>query len=87
MNEDQLVILRVDSSMRQVGLSQPSLADETISKLHAGLPDAEIVLRDLKAGVGHVNSAWREASLETAGFSLIGRPCNFGSVRRAEGGG
>ena len=35
--------------------------------MHAGLPDAEIILRDLKAGVGHVNSAWREASLETAG--------------------
>ena len=67
MNEEQLVILRVDSSMRQEGSVSRLLADEAIAKLHAGLPDAEILLRDLKAGVGHVNSAWREASLETAG--------------------
>ncbi len=67
MNEDQLVILRVDSSMRQEGSISRLLADEAIAKLHEGLPDAEIMLRDLKAGVGHVNSAWREASLETAG--------------------
>ena len=67
MNEDQLVILRVDSSMRQAGSVSRHLADEAMANLHAGLPDAQIVLRDLKAGVGHVNSAWREASLETAG--------------------
>ena len=67
MNEDQLVILRIDSSMRQDGSVSRILADETVAKLHAALPDAEIVLRDLKAGVGHVNSAWREASLETPG--------------------
>ena len=67
MNEDQLVVLRVDSSMRQEGSVSRLLADEAIAKLHAGLPDAEIILRDLKAGVGHVNSAWREASLESAG--------------------
>ena len=66
MNEDQLVILRIDSSMRQKGSISRLLADEAIAKLHAGIPDAEIILRDLKAGVGHVNSAWREASLETA---------------------
>ena len=66
MNEDQLVILRIDSSMRQKGSVSRLLADETIAKLHAGIPDAEIILRDLKAGVGHVNSAWREASLESA---------------------
>ena len=65
MNEDQLVILRIDSSMRQKGSVSRLLADEAIAKLHAGIPDAEIILRDLKAGVGHVNSAWREASLET----------------------
>lgn len=67
MNEDQLVILRIDSSMRVEGSVSRLLADETAAKLHAGLPDAEIVLRDLKSGVGHVNSAWREASLGTAG--------------------
>ena len=67
MNEDQLVILRIDSSMRQEGSISRLLADETIERLHAGLPGAEIILRDLKAGVGHVSSAWREASLETAG--------------------
>ena len=65
MNEDQLVILRIDSSMRQMGSVSRRLADEAIAKLHAGMPDAEIILRDLKAGVGHVNSAWRDASLET----------------------
>ena len=67
MNEDHLVILRVDSSMRHEGSVSRLLADETIARLHSGLPDAEIILRDLKSGVGHVNSAWREASLETAG--------------------
>ena len=66
MNEDQLVILRIDSSVRQKGSVSRLLADKAIAKLHAGIPDAEIILRDLKAGVGHVNSAWREASLETA---------------------
>ncbi len=67
MNVDQLVILRVDSSMRQGGSVSRHLADATIAKLHSSLPDAEIILRDLKSGVGHVNSAWRDASLETAG--------------------
>ena len=66
MNEDQLVILRIDSSMRQEGSVSRRLADEALAQLHADLPGAEIILRDLKAGVGHVNSAWREASLETA---------------------
>ncbi len=67
MNEDHLVILRVDCSMRQEGSVSRHLADEAMASLHAALPDAEIILRDLKAGVGHVNSAWRQASLETAG--------------------
>jgi len=67
MSEDQLAILRVDSSMRQTGSVSRLLADEATAQLYASLPDAEIILRDLKAGVGHVNSAWREASLETAG--------------------
>ena len=64
MNEDQPIILRIDSSMRQEGSVSRLLADKAISKLHADLPDAEVILRDLKSGVGHVNSAWREASLE-----------------------
>lgn len=67
MNEDHLVILRVDSSMRQDGSVSRLLADEVTAKLHADLPHTEVILRDLKAGVGHVNSAWRDASLETAG--------------------
>ncbi len=67
MSEDQLVILRVDSSMRQVGSVSRTLADSTVATLHASLPGAQIIMRDLKAGVGHVNSAWRDASLETAG--------------------
>ena len=53
--------------MRQEGSVSRHLADEAVTSLHAALPDAEIILRDLKAGVGHVNSAWRQASLETAG--------------------
>ena len=42
MNEDQLVILRVDSSMRQAG-SVTSLADEAIANLHAVLQCANSV--------------------------------------------
>ena len=67
MNEDQIVILRIDSSMRQDGSVSRLLADEALAQLRTDLPAAEIILRDLKGGVGHVNSAWREASLETAG--------------------
>ncbi len=67
MNDDQSVILRIDSSMRQEGSVSRLLADNVISTLHADLPDAEILLRDLKQGVGHVNSAWRAASLENPG--------------------
>jgi FMN-dependent NADH-azoreductase len=67
MNEGRLVILRIDSSMRQEGSVSRLLTDETIAKLHANVPGAEILLRDLKSGVGHVSSAWREASLEAPG--------------------
>jgi FMN-dependent NADH-azoreductase len=56
-------ILRIDSSMRQHGSVSRDLAKETVSKLRAELTDPEIVWRDLKSGVGHVNSAWRDASL------------------------
>ena len=52
--------------MRQEGSISRLLADEATAKLHAGIPYAEVILRDLTTGVGHVNSAWREASLETA---------------------
>ena len=85
MNEDHLVILRVDSSMRQVGSVSRDLADEAISTLQAGLPDAQIVLRDLKAGVGHVNSAWREASLKQRDLVHL-KTCNFSSVRCSSSG-
>ena len=67
MSEEHLVILRIDSSMRQNGSISRLLADETISRLHAEIPNATVVLRDLKFGVGHINNAWREASLETPG--------------------
>ncbi len=67
MSEDQLVILRIDSSMRQEGSVSRLLADDAIANLHSELPEAELILRDLRPGVGHVNSAWREASLEVAG--------------------
>ncbi len=67
MNDDQPVILRIDSSMRQEGSVSRLLADNVITNLHEDFPEAEILLRDLKQGVGHVNSAWREASLEVPG--------------------
>ena len=59
-------ILRVDSSMRQHGSISRDLAGVTVTKLRAELADSEIVWRDLKSGIGHVNSAWRDASLGTA---------------------
>jgi len=59
-------ILRVDSSMRQHGSVSRDLAEVTVARLRAVLADSEIVWRDLKSGVGHVNSAWRDASLGSA---------------------
>ena len=59
-------ILRIDSSMRHHGSVSRDLAAVTVAKLRGDLADTEIVWRDLKSGVGHVNSAWREASLGTA---------------------
>ena len=59
-------ILRVDSSMRQYGSVSRDLAEVTVSKLRAELVEPETVWRDLKTGVGHVNSAWRDASLGNA---------------------
>jgi FMN-dependent NADH-azoreductase len=59
-------ILRVDSSMRQHGSVGRNLAEVTVAKLRAESAGSEIVWRDLKTGIGHVNSAWRDASLGTA---------------------
>ena len=59
-------ILRIDSSMRQHGSVSRDLADIAVSKLRAELADPEIVWRDLKTGIGHVNDAWRDASLGSA---------------------
>ena len=59
-------ILRIDSSMRQHGSVSRDLAKVTVAKLRAVLADSEIVWRDLKSGIGHVNSAWRDASLGKA---------------------
>ena len=56
-------ILRIDSSMRQHGSVSRDLAKVTVAKLRAVLTNSDIVWRDLKGGVGHVNSAWRDASL------------------------
>ena len=66
MAAETVSILRVDSSMRQHGSVSRDLAEVVVSKLRAELTDSEIVWRDLKSGVGHVNSAWRDASLGSA---------------------
>ena len=65
MAVETISILRIDSSMRQHGSVSRDLAEIAVSRLRAELSDAEIVWRDLKSGVGHVNSAWRDASLGT----------------------
>ena len=49
--------------MRQHGSVSRELAEYVVAQLRADLLDSEIVWRDLKSGVGHVNSAWRDASL------------------------
>ena len=49
--------------MRQHGSVSRELADSVVAQLRADLPDSDTVWRDLKSGVGHVNSAWRDASL------------------------
>ena len=59
-------ILRLDSSTRQHGSVSRDLAEITVAKIRAELTDSAIVWRDLKSGVGHVNSAWRDASLGSA---------------------
>ena len=66
MIADTTSILRVDSSMRQHGSVSRDLAEITVAKIRAELTDSAIVWRDLKSGVGHVNSAWRDASLGSA---------------------
>jgi FMN-dependent NADH-azoreductase len=66
MAADTTSILRIDSSMRQHGSLSRDLAEVTVAKLRAELTVSDIVWRDLKSGVGHVNSAWRDASLGTA---------------------
>ena len=66
MTANTISILRIDSSMRQHGSVSRDLANATVTRLRAELADPEIVWRDLKSGVGHVNSAWRDASLGAA---------------------
>ena len=66
MTAETFSILRIDSSMRQHGSVSRDLAEVTVAKLRAVLVGSEIVWRDLKTGVGHVNSAWRDASLGSA---------------------
>jgi FMN-dependent NADH-azoreductase len=66
MVTETMCILRIDSSMRQHGSVSRDLAKLTVARLRAELTDPLIVWRDLKSGVGHVNSAWRDASLSTA---------------------
>ena len=60
-------VLRIDSSMRGHGSVSRDLAQITVAKLRAELTVSEIVWRDLKSGIGHVNNAWRNASLNFAG--------------------
>ena len=66
MVAETISVLRIDSSMRQHGSVGRDLAEVAVSKLRAELTDSEIVWRDLKSGVGHVTSAWRDASLGSA---------------------
>ena len=66
MTTNTISILRIDSSMRQHGSVSRDLANGTVARLRSELADPEIVWRDLKSGVGHVNSAWRDASLGAA---------------------
>ena len=66
MVAETISVLRIDSSMRQRGSVSRDLAAVAVSKLRAELAVSDIVLRDLKSGVGHVNSAWRDASLGSA---------------------
>ena len=66
MTTNIISILRIDSSMREHGSVSRDLANATVARLRAELADPEIVWRDLKSGVGHVNSAWRDASLGAA---------------------
>ena len=68
MITEPMSILRIDSSMRQHDSVSCDLAKLTVARLRAELTDPVIVWRDLKCGVGHVNSAWRDASLGTAAF-------------------
>ena len=65
MVAEKCSILRIDSSMRQQSSVSRDLANATIGKLRAGITDTEIVWRDLKSGVGHVNNAWRNASFSS----------------------
>ena len=59
-------ILRLDSSMRHSGSDSRALADSLIAKLQEKLGSSKLACRDLKAGIGHVSGAWRDASLNNA---------------------
>jgi FMN-dependent NADH-azoreductase len=59
-------ILRVDSSMRHSGSDSRALADSLVAKLQDKLASSTLACRDLKAGMGHVSGAWRDASLNNA---------------------
>ena len=64
MSINHQTILRIDSSMRHEGSTGRLLADATVLTLHANLPNSTVLTRDLRSGVGHVSSAWREARIE-----------------------
>ena len=59
-------ILRLDSSMRHSGSDSRALADSLVAKLQDKLVSSTLACRDLKAGMGHVSGAWRDASLNNA---------------------
>ncbi|MEL0043030.1 MAG: NAD(P)H-dependent oxidoreductase [Candidatus Puniceispirillum sp.] len=59
-------ILRLDSSMRHSGSDSRALADSLVAKLQEKLGSSTLACRDLKAAMGPVSGAWRDASLNNA---------------------
>lgn len=52
--------------MRHSGSDSRALADSLVAKLQEKLGSSTLACRDLKAGMGHVSGAWRDASLNNA---------------------
>ena len=56
-------ILRIDGSTRHSGSVSRDLTDLAISTLQNHLGGANVTQRDTRSGIGHISSAWRNASL------------------------